>query len=278
MPQERLSICKASEVLRLIKACKLSNRAIARSCQLSHSTFGEYLKRAEAAGLSWPLPEEFDEETLERLLYPEVIQESRGTVKPVPDLKEVHGELKKRSVTLTLLRSGSSAFQLCKHLLVIPYNSVTLACSLRMLGTRYRGQGIRDRGHGGHSGLNFQDFYRPVIRAYYGLDRMGELQFERSNIHEQTRFIGGDPDATAGISGVAGGHPFGAGWLEKTPVGLAGGADRLRNSVLLLALFTQLTTAHHGVNWRQVGVAFLEALVRAGAWGLVLAAMFGWRK
>jgi transposase len=53
--------------------------------------------------LSWPLPEELDEETLERLLYPEVIQESRGTVKPMPDWKEVHGELKKRSVILTLL-------------------------------------------------------------------------------------------------------------------------------------------------------------------------------
>ena len=48
--------------------------------------------------------------------------------------------------------------------------------------------------------------------------------------------------------------------------------------LFLLALFTQLTTVRHGVNWSQVGVAFLEALVRAGAWGLVLAAMFGWRK
>jgi len=52
MPQERLSMRKTSEVLRLKKACKLSNRAIARSCQISHSTVGEYLKRAEAAGLS----------------------------------------------------------------------------------------------------------------------------------------------------------------------------------------------------------------------------------
>ena len=103
MPQERLSMRKASEVLRLKKACKLSNRAIARSCQLSHSTVGEYLKRAEAAGLSWPLPEELDEEKLERLLYPEVIREDRATLKPMPDWKEIHGELKKRSVTLTLL-------------------------------------------------------------------------------------------------------------------------------------------------------------------------------
>jgi hypothetical protein len=46
----------------------------------------------------------------------------------------------------------------------------------------------------------------------------------------------------------------------------------------LLALVTQLTTAHHGVNWTQTGIAFVEALVRAVAWGLVLAAVFGWRK
>ena len=48
--------------------------------------------------------------------------------------------------------------------------------------------------------------------------------------------------------------------------------------LFLLALFTQLSTPHYGVNWGQAGVAFLEALIRAGAWGLVLAAVFGWRK
>jgi len=103
MSQERLSMRKTSEVLRLKKACNLSNRVIARSCQISHTTVGEYLKRAEAAGLSWPLPEELDDEKLERLLYPEVVEESGGTRKPMPDWKEVYGELKKRSVTLTLL-------------------------------------------------------------------------------------------------------------------------------------------------------------------------------
>jgi hypothetical protein len=48
--------------------------------------------------------------------------------------------------------------------------------------------------------------------------------------------------------------------------------------LFLLALATQLVTAHHGVNWSQTGIAFLEALIRAGAWSLVLAAIFGWRK
>ena len=48
--------------------------------------------------------------------------------------------------------------------------------------------------------------------------------------------------------------------------------------LFLLAMVTQLTTVRHGVNWGLAGIAFLEALVRAGAWGLVLAAIFGWRK
>ena len=66
MSQERLSMRKINEVLRLKKEC-CRNRAIARSCQISHSTVGEYLKRAEAAGLTWPLPEGLTEEQLQRL-------------------------------------------------------------------------------------------------------------------------------------------------------------------------------------------------------------------
>jgi len=46
----------------------------------------------------------------------------------------------------------------------------------------------------------------------------------------------------------------------------------------LLALVTQIITPRHGVNWNLAGIAFFEALIRAGAWGLVLAAIFGWRK
>jgi transposase len=93
---------KINEILRLKKECHLSNRAIARSCQISHSTVGEYLKRAEAVGISWPLPEELSEEQVERLLNIEE-EASGGPRKPMPDWKEVQGELKKRHVTLRLL-------------------------------------------------------------------------------------------------------------------------------------------------------------------------------
>ena len=55
MPQERLTVRKIKEILRLKYEAELSNRAIAAACKVSNSTVGEYLKRAEAAGISWPL-------------------------------------------------------------------------------------------------------------------------------------------------------------------------------------------------------------------------------
>jgi hypothetical protein len=93
---------KISEALRLKWACGLSKRAIGRSCQISHSTVSEYLKRAEAAGLKWPLPEGLDEDSLYRLLFPEMVA-GRQAIQVLPDWEEVHRELKKRNVTLRLL-------------------------------------------------------------------------------------------------------------------------------------------------------------------------------
>jgi transposase len=102
MSQERLSVRKISETLRLKWACGLSNRAIGRSCQISHSTVSEYLKCAEAAGLKWPLPEGLDEDSLYRLLFLEKAAD-RPAVRVVPDWEGVRKELKKRHVTLRLL-------------------------------------------------------------------------------------------------------------------------------------------------------------------------------
>jgi len=103
MSHERLSMRKTSEVLRLKHECHLSNRAIARSCRISHSTVGEYLSRAAAASLGWPLPHGLSEAGLERLLYPEEAGLVAVEPKPMPDWKEVNEELKKRHVTLRLL-------------------------------------------------------------------------------------------------------------------------------------------------------------------------------
>ena len=72
MPAERLPMRKIREILRLRWGCRLSARQIARSLKVARSTVAEYLRRAAAAGLSWPLPEELDELALERLLFPPV--------------------------------------------------------------------------------------------------------------------------------------------------------------------------------------------------------------
>jgi len=69
---------KISEILRL-KSMGLGVRQIARSLGLAHSTVGEYLRRAKAAGLSWPLPEGMDETAVETLLFPG--NNSHGTKK-----------------------------------------------------------------------------------------------------------------------------------------------------------------------------------------------------
>ena len=55
---------KISEILRLRFELHLSYRAIGRSQNISISTVMEYLYRAEAAGISWPLPEPMTEEEL----------------------------------------------------------------------------------------------------------------------------------------------------------------------------------------------------------------------
>jgi transposase len=90
------------EVLRLKWSCGLSERSIAQSCSLARSTVAKYLRRAQDAGLRWPLPDDMTEEELERRLFPRhrVVHESPRFVL---DWAEVHKELKRKDVTLRLV-------------------------------------------------------------------------------------------------------------------------------------------------------------------------------
>jgi len=89
------------EVPRLRWEAGLSQREIGLSCRMGRSTVRDYLLRAEAAGLSWPLPQELDEEGLERLLFP---QPAPSVVRrPVPDWPALHQELRRKGMTLGLL-------------------------------------------------------------------------------------------------------------------------------------------------------------------------------
>ena len=69
MAQKRLTMRQIHEILRLKYQNQISLREIARSCKLAVSTVGDYLKRAEAASLSWPLPAGMGEEELIQLLF-----------------------------------------------------------------------------------------------------------------------------------------------------------------------------------------------------------------
>jgi len=102
MPRERLSMRKIHEVLRLKWESKLSNRSIAHSCGISHSTVSKYVHRAKAAGLSWPLPDALDEDQLYRLLFPKSAPPSKRAI-PEPDWRTIHKELRRKSVTRRLL-------------------------------------------------------------------------------------------------------------------------------------------------------------------------------
>jgi transposase len=102
MAQERLTLSKIREILRLKEEAGLSHRAIARACKISNSTVGDYLRRAETAGIHWPLPEEVDEDQLFRKLFGET-PEAPPALRPLPDWEKVRDELKKKGVTLKLL-------------------------------------------------------------------------------------------------------------------------------------------------------------------------------
>jgi transposase len=82
----------------------LGLRQIARSLSVSVGTVHDYLKRAEAAGIKWPLPEGLDDNHLEAALF-------RQPTAPVPlhlhkappDYVAIHQQLQKPHVTLQLL-------------------------------------------------------------------------------------------------------------------------------------------------------------------------------
>ena len=102
MPAERLTMRKVREVFRLKFDCDISNRKIAESCNIARSTVAEYLFRFQQAALSWPLPQELDDNQLEQLLYPK-LPSVPADQRQAPDWSDIHQQLRHKSVTLMLL-------------------------------------------------------------------------------------------------------------------------------------------------------------------------------
>lgn len=123
MPARRTSMRTIKAILRLKFEAKLSLRQIASSLKLSLGAVSQHLKRADAARLSWPLPEGMDDQTLEAALYPKPTSPTQ-TLYVKPDYATMHKELKRKGVTKQLLweeykqvhgDKGYQYSQYCQH-------------------------------------------------------------------------------------------------------------------------------------------------------------------
>ena len=119
---ERLLMRQVREILRLKYEQHLAHRAIARACGVGVGTVGAYCHRAQQAGVTWPLPAEWDDTQLEARLFRRV-SDVVGVPRPLPDMAELHQELKRPGVTLQRLHleylaqhpTGYRYSQFCRH-------------------------------------------------------------------------------------------------------------------------------------------------------------------
>jgi len=101
MAKRKLTMRKIKEILRLKWELGLSDRQVGCSLKIAHSTVREYVKRAERAGLGWPLPPELGEAELRAKLFPKKDQvESKRSQ---PDWQQIAKELHRPGVTRMLL-------------------------------------------------------------------------------------------------------------------------------------------------------------------------------
>jgi transposase len=91
---------KIREVLRLTHTMGLSRRQVGEATGVGKSSVADYVRRAEAAGITWPIPDEIDDAELERRLFP---TPDEAPKRAEPEWPKVHRELKRRGVTLVLL-------------------------------------------------------------------------------------------------------------------------------------------------------------------------------
>ena len=99
---EENSNAQHREVLRLSYSAGLSIRKISASTKISVGSIQNILELAEQLNVTWPLPEDWDDQTLALKFYPRSdAQPSAKFQEPV--WTEIHQELKKKGVTKQLL-------------------------------------------------------------------------------------------------------------------------------------------------------------------------------
>lgn len=100
MPRPHISMRNIRELLRLCLGEGLSLRKAAASLQMPLTTVSDHLRRAKAAGITWPLPEGLDDDDVEAMLFPKA---PAAAVRPMPEWKKIHVELRRPHMTLMLL-------------------------------------------------------------------------------------------------------------------------------------------------------------------------------
>jgi hypothetical protein len=83
-------------------AAELSIRQIKASTKVSVGAIQKLLTKADALGLTWPLPAELDDNQLARLFFPSADTRTSNRFQ-VPDWSIIHQELKRKGVTKQLL-------------------------------------------------------------------------------------------------------------------------------------------------------------------------------
>jgi transposase len=94
---------KLKEVLRL-HSLGMSQHQIARSCSVSQSTVHDYVSAAQSAGVTWPLPDAWDDRQIGEALFPQRPAPEVWRKHPEPDWPAIHHELKThKNLTLQLI-------------------------------------------------------------------------------------------------------------------------------------------------------------------------------
>jgi transposase len=112
---------KVRDILRLALGEGLSRRQVGAFLDIPHTAVAQHLRQAEEAGLSWPLPEDLDDKSLEALMFPKGPAPAKH--RPQPDYGHIHNELRRPGVTLMLLwfeykeihPDGYAYSQFCHH-------------------------------------------------------------------------------------------------------------------------------------------------------------------
>lgn len=103
MPTKRLSMRRIHRLMTLHFGAGAPTRAISRELGISHSTVRDYLARAAAAGITWPLPAEVTDQELERRLFVNGGVRAGARRYAEPDWAVVARELKRPGVNLMIL-------------------------------------------------------------------------------------------------------------------------------------------------------------------------------